>query len=162
MTDDSEHRKPTAVPDERLRLIFTCCHPALNREAQIALSLRTLCGLTTEEIARAFLTPATTMAQRIVRAQRKIRSRDSLRGAVGRCVSGAARIRDRGHLPGFQRRVLGERRRRNGAQRSMRRSDPPRPNPWRPDAARAEPRGLLALMLLQDSRRDTRMDATAI
>ena len=62
-----------SFPDERLRLIFTCCHPAINREAQIALSLRTLCGLTTEEIARAFVTPTATMAQRIVRAQKKIR-----------------------------------------------------------------------------------------
>ena len=51
-----------SFPDERLRLIFTCCHPALNREAQIALSLRTLCGLTTEEIARAFVTPTAAMA----------------------------------------------------------------------------------------------------
>ncbi len=63
-----------AVPDERLRLIFTCCHPALAAEAQVALSLRTLCGLTTEEIARAFLVPAVTMAQRLVRAKRKIRA----------------------------------------------------------------------------------------
>src|SRR5579859_2317142 len=55
------------LPDERLRLIFTCCHPALAPEAQIALALRTLCGLTTEEIARAFLTSTTTMAQRLVR-----------------------------------------------------------------------------------------------
>jgi RNA polymerase sigma-70 factor, ECF subfamily len=60
------------VPDERLRLIFTCCHPALASEAQVALSLRTLCGLTTEEIARAFLVPPVTMAQRLVRAKRKI------------------------------------------------------------------------------------------
>src|SRR5574340_314299 len=63
-----------AVPDERLRLIFTCCHPALAPEAQIALSLRTLCGLTTEEIARAFLVPVPTLAQRLVRAKRKIQA----------------------------------------------------------------------------------------
>jgi RNA polymerase sigma-70 factor (ECF subfamily) len=61
------------ITDDRLRLIFTCCHPALAAEAQIALTLRTLCGLQTEEIARAFLVPATTMAQRLVRAKRKIR-----------------------------------------------------------------------------------------
>ena len=61
------------VTDDRLRLIFTCCHPALAPEAQVALTLRTLCGLTTPEIARAFLTPETTVAQRIVRAKRKIR-----------------------------------------------------------------------------------------
>jgi RNA polymerase sigma-70 factor (ECF subfamily) len=61
------------IPDDQLRLIFTCCHPALAHEAQIALTLRTLCGLQTDEIARAFLVPVETMAQRIVRAKRKIR-----------------------------------------------------------------------------------------
>ena len=60
------------IPDDRLRLIFTCCHPALALEAQIALTLRTLGGLTTDEIARAFLVPPATMAQRLVRAKRKI------------------------------------------------------------------------------------------
>jgi len=61
------------VEDDRLRLIFTCCHPALAPDAQIALTLREVCGLTTEEIAHAFLTPAPTLAQRIVRAKNKIR-----------------------------------------------------------------------------------------
>ena len=61
------------IPDDRLRLIFTCCHPALALEAQVALTLRTLGGLDTDEIARAFLVPAPTMAQRLVRAKRKIR-----------------------------------------------------------------------------------------
>ncbi|HEV7593898.1 MAG TPA: RNA polymerase sigma factor [Gemmatimonadaceae bacterium] len=61
------------VEDDRLRLIFTCCHPALSPDAQIALTLREVCGLTTEEVARAFLTPAPTLAQRIVRAKSKIR-----------------------------------------------------------------------------------------
>jgi len=61
------------IPDDRLRLIFTCCHPAIAPEAQVALTLRTLCGLETDEIARAFLVPPTTMAQRLVRAKRKIR-----------------------------------------------------------------------------------------
>jgi RNA polymerase sigma-70 factor, ECF subfamily len=61
------------IPDDRLRLIFTCCHPALALEAQVALTLRTLGGLETDEIARAFLVPAPTMAQRLVRAKRKIR-----------------------------------------------------------------------------------------
>ena len=60
------------VPDERLRLVFTCCHPALAPEARVALALRTLCGLSTEAIAHAFLVPAPTMAQRLVRAKRKI------------------------------------------------------------------------------------------
>lgn len=62
-----------AVKDDRLRLIFTCCHPALSSDAQVALTLREVCGLTTEEIASAFLTGATTLAQRIVRAKAKIR-----------------------------------------------------------------------------------------
>jgi RNA polymerase sigma-70 factor (ECF subfamily) len=62
-----------SVEDDRLRLIFTCCHPALSAEAQVALTLREVCGLTTEEIARAFFTPASTLAQRIVRAKNKIR-----------------------------------------------------------------------------------------
>ena len=62
-----------SVEDDRLRLIFTCCHPALAPDAQVALTLREVCGLTTEEIARAYLTPAPTLAQRIVRAKAKIR-----------------------------------------------------------------------------------------
>jgi RNA polymerase sigma-70 factor, ECF subfamily len=62
----------TTFPDERLELVFTCCHPALSLEAQVALTLRTLGGLTTDEIARAFLVPEATMAQRLVRAKRKI------------------------------------------------------------------------------------------
>jgi RNA polymerase sigma-70 factor (ECF subfamily) len=62
-----------AIPDERLRLIFTCCHPALSAEAQIALTLKTLCGLTAREIARAFLTSESTMLQRLTRAKRKIK-----------------------------------------------------------------------------------------
>ena len=64
---------PSEIPDDRLRLIFTCCHPALALEAQVALTLRTLGGLETDEIARAFLVPTATMAQRLVRAKRKIR-----------------------------------------------------------------------------------------
>ena len=66
-------RRSSELPDDRLRLIFTCCHPALAPEAQVALTLRTLGGLTTAEIARAFLVPEPTMAQRLVRAKRKIR-----------------------------------------------------------------------------------------
>jgi RNA polymerase sigma-70 factor, ECF subfamily len=64
----------TTFPDERLELVFTCCHPALATEAQVALTLRTLGGLTTDEIARAFLVPEATMAQRLVRAKRKIKA----------------------------------------------------------------------------------------
>ena len=69
----AEEREDT-IPDERLSLIFACCHPALATEAQVALTLRTLGGLTTEEIARAFLVPEPTMAQRLVRAKKKIRA----------------------------------------------------------------------------------------
>ena len=72
MQGGAEHEEDT-VPDERLRLLFTCCHPALALNAQVALTLRLLGGLTTEEIARAFLVPDATMAQRLVRAKGKIR-----------------------------------------------------------------------------------------
>jgi RNA polymerase sigma-70 factor (ECF subfamily) len=70
----AEEEETTTIPDERLELIFTCCHPALATEAQVALTLRTLGGLTTEEIARAFLVAEPTMAQRLVRAKRKIKA----------------------------------------------------------------------------------------
>ncbi len=69
-----EEMQETAFPDERLELIFTCCHPALATDAQVALTLRTLGGLSTEEIARAFLVSETTMAQRLVRGKRKIKA----------------------------------------------------------------------------------------
>jgi RNA polymerase sigma-70 factor (ECF subfamily) len=71
--DPVEWTDEETVEDDRLRLIFTCCHPALAPDAQVALTLREVCGLTTEEIARAFITPAPTLAQRIVRAKAKIR-----------------------------------------------------------------------------------------
>jgi RNA polymerase sigma-70 factor, ECF subfamily len=71
--DVSPDEMCVTYPDDRLRLIFTCCHPAINREAQVALTLRTLGGLTTPEIARAFLLAEATLAQRLVRAQQKIR-----------------------------------------------------------------------------------------
>jgi RNA polymerase sigma-70 factor (ECF subfamily) len=70
MEDDVDE---TTIADERLELVFTCCHPALPLEAQVALTLRTLGGLTTEEIARAFLVPEATMAKRLIRAKRKIK-----------------------------------------------------------------------------------------
>src|SRR5438477_5129546 len=73
LTVEAPEFDPGDIPDERLRLIFTCCHPALALEAQVALTLRTLGGLETDEIARAFLVPAATMAQRLVRAKGKIR-----------------------------------------------------------------------------------------
>jgi len=72
--DEPEQDDDDGIPDDRLRLIFTCCHPALPLEARVALTLRTLAGLSTAEIARAFLVPEPTMAQRLVRAKRKIRN----------------------------------------------------------------------------------------
>ena len=71
--DDTPERDEYGIEDDRLRLIFTCCHPALSPDAQVALTLREVCNLTTEEIAQAFLTAAPTLAQRIVRAKTKIR-----------------------------------------------------------------------------------------
>lgn len=73
LSSDSELADEEAIEDDRLRLIFTCCHPALSSDAQVALTLREVCGLTTEEIASAFLTTASALAQRIVRAKAKIR-----------------------------------------------------------------------------------------
>jgi RNA polymerase sigma-70 factor, ECF subfamily len=73
-TDDPEAWNDESIKDDRLRLIFTCCHPALSPDAQVAMTLREVCGLTTEEVARAFLSSPTTVAQRIVRAKAKIRN----------------------------------------------------------------------------------------
>jgi RNA polymerase sigma-70 factor (ECF subfamily) len=72
--NSADEATPDEVPDDRLRLMFTCCHPALALDAQVALTLRTLAGMTTPEIARAFLVPEPTMAQRLTRAKRKIRN----------------------------------------------------------------------------------------
>src|SRR6266705_4735128 len=71
--DETPPWDPESIEDDRLRLVFTCCHPALSPDAQVALTLREVCGLTTEEIAQAFLSAAPTLAQRIVRAKAKIR-----------------------------------------------------------------------------------------
>jgi RNA polymerase sigma-70 factor (ECF subfamily) len=73
VADDAEEEAGGPVEDDRLRLVFICCHPALAPEAQVAMTLREVCGLTTDEIARAFLAKPTAIAQRIVRAKAKIR-----------------------------------------------------------------------------------------
>ncbi len=149
-----------SFPDERLRLIFTCCHPAINRDAQIALSLRTLCGLTTEEIARAFVTPTATMAQRIVRAQKKIRragipyevpAGDALPDRLESAMAVIYLVFNEGYLASSGDEVV----RHDLCAEAIRLARiltalmPDQP----------EARGLLALMLLHDSRRVTRADA---
>jgi RNA polymerase sigma-70 factor, ECF subfamily len=149
------------IPDERLRLIFTCCHPALGPEAQVALTLRTLCGLETDEIARAFVVPTATMAQRLVRAKRKIRD-----ARIPYVVPEASEMAERLDSvltviylvfnEGFVA-TRGERLIRTDLSAEAIRmgklvrkliSPPP-----------AEATGLLALMLLHDARRESRTDA---
>lgn len=148
----------TAVPDDRLRLIFTCCHPALAPEAQVALTLRTLGGLTTDEIARAFLTSPVTMAQRLVRAKTKIKD-----AKIPYEVPEASELAAREDAvnaviylifnEGYAATAGDEWIRRDLAREAIR-------------LARlvgeligsAETRGLLALMLLHDARRDARTD----
>ena len=101
---DPAEPSPDEIPDERLRLIFTCCHPALPFPARVALTLRTLAGLSTAEIARAFLTAEPAMAQRLVRAKRKIRrGRHPLPGAPGGTAARTSGCCPRGALPDLQR-----------------------------------------------------------
>lgn len=149
------------IPDDLLRLIFTCCHPALASEAQVALTLNTLCGLQVDEIARAFLVTQTTMAQRLVRAKRKIRDAKipyivpSMRemperlGAVLTViylVFNEGYASTRGSLTRTD--LSGEAIRLARLLRSLYSPQPP-----------AELSGLLALMLLHDSRREARQDS---
>jgi RNA polymerase sigma-70 factor, ECF subfamily len=149
------------IADERLRLIFTCCHPALAPEAQVALTLRTLCGLETEEIARAFVVPPATMAQRLVRAKRKIKS-----AAIPYVVPSADEVADRldsvltviylVFSEGYAATRGGRLIRTDLAAeairlcRVVRTLMAPQPPP--------EATALLALMLLHDARRDSRTD----
>jgi RNA polymerase sigma-70 factor, ECF subfamily len=149
------------IPDERLRLIFTCCHPALSLEAQVALTLHTLCGLETDEIARAFLVPLATMAQRLVRAKRKIRdaripyavpdlkdmpARLEAVLTVGYLVFNEGYAATRGDSL-LRIDLCGEAIRLARLIRSLMQPQPPR-----------EVTGLLALMLLHDARRNARRD----
>ena len=141
------------VEDDRLRLIFTCCHPALNEDAQVALTLRTLCGLTTEQIAKAFLVPLPTMAQRLVRAKQKIRDagipyrtppRTELAARLQAVLLVVYLVFNEGYNSAGEGRALSEE-----AIRLTRVLCELLP-------AEAEVRGLLALMLLHDSRRNAR------
>jgi RNA polymerase sigma-70 factor (ECF subfamily) len=148
-----------AVQDDRLRLIFTCCHPAIANEAQVALTLRTLGGLTTEEIARAFLTSPVTMAQRLVRAKTKIRDaripyevpeQSQLAERTATVMSVIYLIFNEGYAATagdeWLRKDLCHEAIRLGRLLVELIPDDP------------DPRGLLALMLLHDSRRETRTD----
>jgi RNA polymerase sigma-70 factor (ECF subfamily) len=147
------------VPEDRLRLIFTCCHPALAAEARVALTLRTLGGLSTEAIAHAFLVPVPTMAQRLVRAKAKIRAAripyevppdEVLAERLEAVMAVVYLVFNEGYAassgPRLMRHELCEEAIRLG--RMLVELLP----------AHAEPKGLLALMLLHDSRRETRLD----
>ncbi len=149
----------SGVDDDRLRLIFTCCHPALSLEAQVALTLRTLAGLTTPEIAHAFLMPEKTMAQRLVRAKRKIKHagtpyRVPPAHVLPERLSAVLGVLYRLFNEGYSATSGDELVRRNLCDEAIRLTRTL--GELMPDEP--EVLGLLALMLLQDSRRDARTD----
>jgi RNA polymerase sigma-70 factor (ECF subfamily) len=157
-TTELEDRDETWTGDDRLRLIFTCCHPALAVEAQVALTLRTLAGLSTEEIARAFLIPSVTMAQRLVRAKQKISAaripyrvpeENELAERIDAVLAVIYLVFNEGYAAtsgdDLVRREMSAEAIRLG--RLLVELTP----------ERSGPRGLLALMLLHDSRRDARV-----
>lgn len=158
--EERESRTDSVVTDDRLRLIFTCCHPALAPEARAALTLRTLGGLTTAEIARAFLVPEATLAQRLVRAKQKIRD-----AGIPYAVPGDGDLPERlGSVLAVVYLVFNEGYAASAADTLVRRdlcSEAIRLGRLLVQLMPDEPeaRGLLALMLLHDSRRETRQDA---
>ena len=154
---------PVEIPDDRLRLIFTCCHPALALEARVALTLRTLLGLDTDEIARAFLVPVPTMAQRLVRAKRKIAD-----ARIPYVVPEASEMPERLHAvltviylvftEGYAATRGRALMRTDLCAEAIRLARVVRP--LLADEPSGEVAGLLALMLLQDARREARVDAS--
>ena len=148
------------TPGDPLRLLFTCCHPALAPEAQVALTLRTLTGLSTEEIARAFLVPPATMAQRLVRAKAKIKGAgipyevpddEALPERLGGVMATLYLVFNEGYSATFGQVLV----------RGELCAEAIRLARWLVELmpAPTEPRALLALMLLHDARRDRRQDA---